>query len=83
MGWWNAAANGESLQREPTGLVWGDGPADAMDDALARIQREFAEEWGRLPTKIELRAGLEFSLRGTHVPEFAGEEVIESNHSRF
>jgi len=34
MGWWNQAANGTSLQPEPTGLVWGDMPADAFDRVL-------------------------------------------------
>lgn len=52
MGWW----------RQSKGLVWGDGPADAMDDALDAIKKQFLKEFGRLPSKVEIRAGLEFSM---------------------
>lgn len=62
MGWWNATRDGLSLQVEDTGLLWGDGPADAMDDALSEIVTVFKESVGRNPTKEEVRAGLEFSI---------------------
>lgn len=62
MGYWNQDREGHSLIVEDTGLVWGDAPADAIDDALAAIVSAFKEDVGRLPTKGEIRAGLEFSL---------------------
>lgn len=64
MGWWHAGEHGESLQTEPTGLAWGDGPADEMERALANITALFQGAWGRKPTVAELRSGLEFSLGG-------------------
>lgn len=30
MGWWHHGADGSSLHEAPTGLMWGDGPADAV-----------------------------------------------------
>lgn len=62
MGWWNAKANGASLQSDDTGILWGDGPADLMGDAVDRIVEEFERCVERRPTKVELRAGLEFTL---------------------
>lgn len=64
MGYWNAGRDGTSLRDEPTGLIWGDSPADAFDDAILAIAEAFERDVGRLPTAEELRAGLEFSLRG-------------------
>jgi hypothetical protein len=64
MGWWNATRDGKSLQNEPTGLVWGDGPADILDDAISRIRHLFRESMGREPFIGELRAGLESALLG-------------------
>lgn len=62
LGWWNQTADGTSLVVEETGLVWGDGPADILDKALDEIRDMFVEVWGRRPTRIELTAGLLFSL---------------------
>lgn len=62
MGWWRAGADGSSLHAEETGLVWGDGPADILDDAIGKIIAEFREAYGRKPTRAELEAGLKFSL---------------------
>lgn len=75
MGWWNASREGNSLQREETGLAWGDGPADAMDDMLHRVKEQFIEDMGRLPTKGELRAGLEFSIMGGDDSESYGADA--------
>ena len=38
----------------------GDGPADAMDEALGKIDSEYMDEWGRLPTMDELEAVFNF-----------------------
>ena len=62
MGYWNQSETGASLVMEDTGLVWGDQPADAMDDALDRIIAFFKRDVGRLPTEAEVKAGLMFSL---------------------
>lgn len=61
MGWWNQLEDGESLVVEETGLIWGDEPADAIDNALDIIDKAFQEHVGRLPTSAELKAGLAFS----------------------
>jgi len=62
MGWWNQKPDGTSLEVIDTGLVWGDGPADTMDTAIAEIVHQFQSAWTRKPTKAELEAGLKFSL---------------------
>jgi hypothetical protein len=62
MGWWRAGKDGSSLHAEETGLVWGDGPADIMDDAIEKIVAEFLRDYGRKPTQDELIAGLLFAL---------------------
>jgi hypothetical protein len=61
MGWW------EQGPRD----VWGDGPADHIDLALSAIVAEFEAEWGRKPTKDEIRAGLEFSLAAFDQPHLS------------
>ncbi|BBX30480.1 hypothetical protein B7435_16735 [Mycolicibacterium peregrinum] len=60
MGWWNTTAEGDSFAVD-SALVWGDGPADLMGDALQKIIEEFGEAWDRPPTMEELTAGLRFS----------------------
>jgi hypothetical protein len=64
MGSWNHGADGSSLHTEETGLIWGDGPADIFDKAIADAARVFAEDVGREPTEEELMAGFRFSLNG-------------------
>ncbi len=54
MGWWR-------LKEEK--LVWGDGPADIMGEALEKIFKEYHEEWDRSPTEFELKEGLMFGAR--------------------
>lgn len=61
MGYWNAKADGSSLHTEDTGMVWGDHPADILDDAIDKIVRVFLEDIGRKPTVDELVAGMKFS----------------------
>lgn len=62
MGWWRTGKDGSSLHIEETGLVWGDGPADIMDNALDEIVTEFLAAYNRKPSRTELEAGLLFSL---------------------
>lgn len=63
----------------PDNKVWGDRPADAIDKALQEVVRAFAEDIGRLPTKGEIRAGLEFSLMGGQSEEpFAADVTFDS-----
>lgn len=64
MGYWNQTREGMSLITKPTGLVWGDAPADAMDKMLTAVVTAFMEDLGRMPTEDEIRAGLEFSMSG-------------------
>jgi hypothetical protein len=65
MGYWSTSADGVSFaENEGEEMVWGDAPADVMDDALDRIERIFRDDGNRPPTKAEILAGLLFSLRG-------------------
>lgn len=59
MGYWQ----GNAIEHDPNGLVWGDQPADIIDDAVSRAIDVFTKDIGRKPTKAELREGLEFYLR--------------------
>lgn len=61
MGYWRSAPNGASFAQD-SDLVWGDHPADIMDDAIERIVGAFLEDVERVPKIDEIRAGLEFSL---------------------
>lgn len=76
MGWWDADRAGMSFaQNDDTeDFVWGDSPADVMDDALAQIAKIFEETWERKPTLGELRAGLEFSLCAGNDTDKYGED---------
>lgn len=60
MGYWTQDRAGRSFAKG-NGL-WGDGPADAFDEALDKIVEDFKRDIGRLPSLNEIRAGLEFSL---------------------
>ena len=62
MGYWNSAADGSSLQAEDTGIIWGDQPADILDDAIDAIVSKFTEDVGRVPTRAEMEAGWLFSI---------------------
>jgi hypothetical protein len=63
MGWWNQDKDGHSFA-EGSDLIWGDEPADAMGSALDSILNDFVRDVGRRPTRAEVHAGLDFSLRG-------------------
>jgi hypothetical protein len=68
MGWWNQDNDGHSFA-EGSNMVWGDDPADVIGAALDSISSSFLADVGRLPTKAEIRAGLEFSLRVRDLPD--------------
>jgi hypothetical protein len=60
MGWWSTGNSGGIEQSEN---IWGDEPADILDQAIIDINDAFMKEWGRLPTTAEWRAG--FAFNGT------------------
>ena len=69
MGYWNQTADGASLQPEPTGLIWGDRPADIFENAVDEVEQAFVADLGRKPTKAEIKAGLKFVLGGRDYEE--------------
>lgn len=72
VGWWSQNEEGHSFAEADSGeeMLWGDGPADAIDNAIDQIKIEFVRDHGRLPTGAELMAGLTFSTRRAldHLP---------------
>lgn len=79
MGWWEQDAEGNSLVvtglPDEKKLLWGDGPADVIDSALAQVKIEFLKDLGRMPSRAEIVAGIAFSTRVmdelAEVPEHA------------
>jgi len=65
MGYWTTARDGTSfaldLHADGSPLMWGDSPADLMDEVLQQIITVFKEDVGRAPSLEELIAGLRFS----------------------
>lgn len=64
-------------------MVWGDGPADVVDEAIDRIRELFLEEWGRYPTQAEIVAGIKFSTNAyetIHPDDDHPETVFWKNH---
>lgn len=61
---WDASKNGMANQvpgrDDPNALYNGDGPADEMGEALARIARLYKKTWGRWPKLDELQACFNF-----------------------
>jgi hypothetical protein len=67
MGWWSQNEEGHSFANRATDgpeMLWGDGVADIIDNALADISAEFQRDCNRKPTEGEITSGLLFSLRG-------------------
>lgn len=64
MGYWSQNEQGASFADAENGedMIWGDQPADVVDDALNRIVAVFMQDVGRVPSVSEVRAGIEFSL---------------------
>jgi hypothetical protein len=66
MGYWSTNSQGHSFIEphiEGGDMMWGDAPADAMDDALDEIIKAFRSDLGRAPSLEELKAGLLFSAQ--------------------
>ena len=67
MGYWNTSPTGESFAEgtNPDGseMLWGDAPADHIDDALVKVIAAFRADLGRAPTVEELVAGMLFSAQ--------------------
>lgn len=64
MAYWPATPKDAFISADPDAdTLWGDRPADIFDEALRQITVDFLQNFDRKPTKDELRAGLEFSLR--------------------
>ena len=42
--------------------IWGDEPADIIDEAIKNIFKVFKEDMGRIPTKYEMEEGFRMSL---------------------
>lgn len=61
MGYWHASPEGHSFA-DSSPLVWGDSPADVMDNAVEKIIAAFQRDLGREPSKPEMISGLLFSL---------------------
>lgn len=64
MGYWQTNEHGHSFAQGIDGdepMLWGDAPADVMDEALAQIIAAFRSDLGRAPSLEELKAGLLFS----------------------
>ena len=63
MGWWTQNEEGVSFATaEGAEMIWGDGPADIMANAVDEIVAEFQAHTSRAPTKAEIAAGLKFHL---------------------
>lgn len=67
MGWWTQDTEGRSFAANSE-MMWGDGPADVVGAALEAIVADFQRSLQRPPTKAEVRAGIEFSLRASELP---------------
>ena len=63
MGWWRQDKDGNSFV-EDSEMIWGDGPADTVGDAIEAVIAEFIADVGRRPTRDEIHAGINFCLGG-------------------
>ena len=82
MGWWEHGRDGHSFTRSSVDdnnlMLWGDGPADIIDNALYRIKIEFLRDLGRMPSKDEIIAGIKFS---TAVLDDLADQPYEAPHA--
>lgn len=67
MGYWRMQGSDSIIFREVpeeevTGM-WGDTPADIIGHAVDEIIEDFQEQFGRVPTKTELKNGLLFTIQ--------------------
>lgn len=67
MGYWEMGEGGASFvpnHEDPDNqMIWGDGPADAIGNAIAKIKVEFVRDLGRMPSRKEIINGILFSTR--------------------
>lgn len=72
MGWWSQDNEGHSFADAMAGEtvvgVWGDEPADILDNALDAISEVFMGTWGRLPSRAEMESGIKFSMATRNFP---------------
>lgn len=64
MGYWEHGEDGSSFvagEDPDNQLIWGDEPADIVDDAIWQITIAFARDVGRMPSKKEIIAGIKFT----------------------
>lgn len=82
MGWWEHGPEGHSFVRSSDDddnlMLWGDGPADIIDNAIHAIKIEFLRDLGRMPSKQEIIAGIMFS---TAVLDDLAEEPKDAPHA--
>lgn len=82
MGWWEHGLEGHSFVRSSDDddnlMMWGDGPADEIDNAIHRIKIEFLRDLGRMPSKQEIIAGIMFS---TAVLDDLADEPKDAPHA--
>lgn len=82
MGWWEHGRNGHSFVRSSHDdnnlMLWGDSPADIIDNALYAIKIAFLRDLGRMPSKQEIIAGIKFS---TAVLDDLAEEPQDAPHA--
>lgn len=82
MGYWQQDDEGHSFAESETdpGMVWGDTPADIIGDAIDLIKASFIKDVGRLPTRGEVIAGLQFTTRVlSGLPETVREAEAKGN----
>jgi hypothetical protein len=61
VGYWQQDDEGHSFVETDDGLVWGDTPADVIGGAIEEVKVAFVKDLGRLPTKREILAGIQFT----------------------
>ncbi len=63
MGYWDTNEQGHSFEKSEGGeeLLWGDQPADIIDNAIWEIKVAFLRDIGRLPSVTEILSGIKFS----------------------
>lgn len=77
MGYWEQDSSGNSFTGDGHTL-WGDHPADIMDDAVDKIVVAFTEHIGRPPTVGEIKSGLLFALGGL---KYADDDVLHTREN--
>lgn len=65
MGYWEMGKGGASFESDTDDpadqMIWGDQPADTIDNAISEIKIAFLRDVGRMPSKSEIIEGIKFS----------------------